>query len=307
MKSKKVAIVITTYNQSDLLFKCLNSIKSKTTYKNYKVYFVDDGSKIQIGNEIKKKYPWVNVSINQNNLGFSKANNIGIKNALESYNPDYVLLLNDDTEIIQSNWLNKLIKTGESSKKIGILGCKLVYEDLSMQNAGGFINKWEITKLLRFKRNELVKVDHVMGAFMLIKRSVINKIGLLDEIYTPYLLEDTDFCLRAKRAGFEVVSDTSVTIIHKKGKTINSLKSRKSIFIRFKNDIIFSLKNLSFSSALFRIFIYLPLVCILKKKRDEDSLKFSNFQLKRDFIINLFILLSAFPYSLFKYLISSNE
>lgn len=285
-KQPKVAIIITTFNQRELLFECLNSLKKKTDYKNYEIYFVDDSGEGRIGKEIKQKYPYVDVSINKRNLGFSKANNIGIKKALKEYGPEYVLLLNDDTETIQRNWLKKIIEVGESNKKIGILGCRILYPTREMQNIGGYLKKWEIVKELK-DRKDIFDVDHVMGAFLLIKRSVIEKIGLLDEIYSPFLLEDTDYCLRAKKSGFLIKSVGNVKIIHHKGKSIDSLKNKKILFVRFKNDIIFSLRHLKLKYALFRIFIYLPLVGIFKKRRDEDELKFKNFIVRKDFIVNL--------------------
>ena len=297
MKNQKVAIIITTYNQDILLEKCLNSIKKKTDYSSYRVFLVDDASKIKIGEKIKKKFPWINVIVNKDNLGFSKSNNIGIKASLKDYNPNYILLLNDDTEIVQRNWLKKMIEIGESDSKIGILGCRIIYPDGSLQNIGGYVKGYEIVKLLKAKDN-VIDVDHVMGSCMLIKRKVIKKIGLLDEIYSPYLLEDTDYCLRAKKQGFSIKSINSVNIVHKKGKTIDSLKDKKSLFIRFKNDMIFSSRHLKLKYILFRIFIYLPLVALFKKKRDEDELRFKNFKIRDDFLINIFFLLLAYALSL---------
>ncbi|MGA2130350.1 MAG: glycosyltransferase family 2 protein [Candidatus Pacearchaeota archaeon] len=284
-KQPKVAIIITTFNQKDLLKKCLKSLENKTNYENYMVYVVDDSGNGKIGKTMKNSFNWINVIINNKNLGFSKANNIGIRKSLKEYNPDYILLLNDDTEIIQVDWLKNMVLAGEKDKKTGILGCKIVYPDGSLQNIGGYIRKWEIVKELK-DRNDIFEVDHVMGSCLLIKREVIEKIGVLDEVFSPYLLEDTDYCLRAKKTGFLIKSVGSVKIIHKKGKTIDSLKDKKALFIRFKNDIIFSFRHLKFKYALFRVFVYLPLVAVLKKKKDEDNLEFRNFVVRKDFIIN---------------------
>ena len=288
MKKLKVAIVITTYNQRELLFKCLDSLKNETKYPDYRVYFVDDSGKGEIGAEIKKKYSWVDVSINKINTGFSKANNTGMRAAIKEYDPDYLLLLNDDTETIQPDWLKKFVNAGEKDKKIGILGGKIVYPDKSLQNIGGYIKKWEIAKELK-DRKDTFEVDHVMGAFLLIKKSVIEKIGLLDEVYSPYLLEDTDYCLRAKRAGFKVVSVGSVVIVHKKGKSIDSLKSKRSTLVRFKNDFIFSFRNLKFPYNFIRAFAYLPMVAVFKKRTDEDSPEIKNLILREDFIVNILL------------------
>ena len=294
LKQPKVAIIICTYNQDILLKKCLSSLKNKTYYKNYKVFLVDDSGRREIAEKIKKKFKWVDITINKENLGFAGANNVGIKKSIKKYNPSYILLLNDDTEIVQKNWLKKMIEVGESDNKIGILGCKIIYPNKSLQNIGGYLKGWEITKVSNFKKGEIIDVDHVMGAFMLIKKEVIKKIGFLDEKFSPYLLEDTDYCLRAKEKGFKIKSVSYVGIVHKKGKTIDSLEDKKRLLIRFKNDIIFSKRHLKGWNKFFRIFIYLPLVAIFEKQEDEDELKFKNLKLKKDFLKNLSLYFKSF-------------
>ncbi len=293
-KQPKVAIIICTYNQDILLGKCLLSLKNKTNYKNYKVFLVDDCSEDKIGEKIKKNFEWVDVTINKENSGFSKSNNVGIKKALKEYNPNYFLLLNDDTEIIQKDWLRKMIEVGEKDKEIGVLGCKIIYPDGSLQNIGGYLNKWEITKITNFEKDEIINVDHVMGAFILIKKEVIEKIGLLDEIFSPYLLEDTDYCLRAKEKGFKIKSVSSVEVIHKKGKTIDSKENKKMLMIRFKNDILFSRRHLKGFNKFFRMFIFLPLVAIFKKKEDIKRYNIKNLELRKDFLRNLCLWVFAF-------------
>jgi len=300
MKSPKVAIIISTYNQKKLLEESLESLKKKTDYPNYKVYVVDDSGKGEIGKYVKHKFRWIEVIINKENKGFSRANNLGIKKALKEYNPDYFLLLNDDVGIIQKNWLNKMIEVGESDKKMGILGCKILYPDKSLQNVGGYMRKWKIELELDENKMDVFEVDHVMGAFMIIKKEAIKDIGLLDEIYSPYLLEDTDYCLRAKGKGWKIVSVPYVSIIHKKGKSIDSLEDGKRLLVRFKNDIIFSKRHLKGWNKFFRIFIYLPLVAIFKKKKDTDDLKLGKFVFRKKFLRNLGLWFIAFFPKMYK-------
>jgi len=264
---KKVAIVISSNHPGKLLVDCLNSLK-KTSYPNYKIFLVNDsGEKLKI--KVSKKIKIINIT---GNTGFSKAYNVGIKESLK-WKPDYVLLLNDDTEILEDDWLEELIIVGENNQDFGILGCKIIYPDGSLQNLGGYMKGWQIVKELNPKTYSPFEVDHVMGSFMLIKKEVINKIGLLDEIFTPYLLEDTDYCLTAKKNGFKIMSVPGVKVIHKKGKSVDVDTNHKKMFVRFKNDIIFSKRHLNFKNRLFRIFIYLPLVAIFRKNKDEDKMK----------------------------------
>jgi len=287
MKKPKVAIIISTYNQEKLLEKCLASIKNKTDYKNYKIYVVDDSGKGEIGKKIKRKFRKVEVVINKKNIGFSKSNNIGIKRAAKEYNPDYFLLLNDDTEMIEKNWLKNMVEVGEKDKKIGVLGCQIIYSNGELQNIGGYIREWKIDLELDKNKKEVFEVDHVMGAFIIIKKDTIKEVGVLDEIYSPYLLEDTDYCLRAKKRGWKIVSVPYVKIIHKKGKSIDSLEDRKRLEVRFRNDIIFSQKHLKEYNKFFRIFIYLPLVAMFRKKKDTDNLRFNRMCLRERPLRNL--------------------
>ncbi len=183
---KKVAIVISFYNNLENLKTCLSSLK-KTNYPNYKIFLVNDSKGIDIGKAIKTP----------GHIGFSKAYNVGIREALK-WKPNYVLLLNDDTEIIDKDWLGNMIGVGEKNKNVGILGCKIIYPDGSIQNMGGYMKDWQITKELDKTLKQSFEVDHVMGSFILIKKEVIDEIGLLDEIFNPYLLEDTDYCYDKK-------------------------------------------------------------------------------------------------------------
>ena len=298
MKKPLVTLIITTYNQDKLLEETIKSLKKKTNYKNYKIILVDDGSKKKIGEIFKKRFRDIDVIINKVNKGFSGANNIGMKYSLQKYFPDYFLLLNDDMEIIDKKSLDKLTIIGESNNKIGILGGQILYTDRTLQNIGNNIEGWKINRVTKFKKNSVFNVDSVMGCCFLIKKSVVERIGFLDEIYNPYLLEETDYCLRAKKEGFFVKCVSSVKIIHKKGKTIDSLNSSKKMFIRFKNDLIFSMRHLTWKNALFRIFVYLPIVAIFKKRKDTDDLKFKNFILRKDFMINLGLLFLAHIYNM---------
>ncbi|MCX6750919.1 MAG: glycosyltransferase family 2 protein [Candidatus Pacearchaeota archaeon] len=300
MAEPRVAIIISTYNQKKLLERSLESIKKKTDYQNYKVYVIDDSGNGEIGKYAKNKFKWVDVTINKENKGFSGANNVGIKRAIKEYNPGYFLLLNDDIEIIDKSWLKKMIEVGEKDKRIGILGCKILYPEGDLQNIGGYIKKWKIELEFDNNKKETFEVDHVMGAFMIIRKEAIKDVGLLDEIYNPYLLEDTDYCLRAKRKGWKIISVPYVSIIHKKGKSIDSLEDKKRMLVRFKNDIIFSKRYLRGYNKFFRIFIYLPLVAIFRKKKDMDELRLSKFSLRKRFLRNLGLWFIAFFPKMYK-------
>ena len=304
---KKVAIIISTYNQKELLLQSITSL-NKTNYSNFEIFVVDDSGKGKIGKEIKNKFSGINVIINNVNKGFSGGYNTGIRLAIKEYDPDYILVLNDDIEILDKNWLRELIEIGEKREDVGIIGCKILYSDKTIQNMGGYIKGWKIDSICNEKDLPLYidkispyNVDYVMGAFMLIKKEVIIDIGVFDEIFNPYLLEDTDYCLRAKNVGWNILSVPSVKIIHKKGKSIDSSTDEaKRLLVRFKNDIIFSRRHLKGWDKYFRIFIYLPFVAIFRKENDTDKLQLKNFILRNTPLKNLWMWFIAFWPSLYK-------
>lgn len=215
---KKVAIIILTCNQEELLKKCLSSLKEKTEYKNYKTYVIDDSGKDYLSKKIKSKFKWVKFSFNKKNIGYSKSINLGIKKALKDFSPDYFVLLNDDLEFIEKDWLNKMIKIGESNEKIGILGCKLIYPDGSLQ---WFFKNGKM-HFIKNKNNiketeetfKIKEVEDIFGACTIIKKKVINEIGFYDESFSPLYGEETDFCYRAGKKGFKIVYVGSTKIIH---------------------------------------------------------------------------------------------
>jgi len=297
ISEKRVAIIIITYNQKKLLIDCIKSIKENTDYGPYEIFVVDNGSKDGIGRKIHELFPDINVIINEKNFGFGRGNNVGLMVAEKAYNPDYFLILNDDTEIIQKDWLGKSIDFLERDKKTGILGAKLIYADGKVQNAGGFTKGWQITRLSEIRKDDFINVDHVMGAFMLIRKEAIRVTGGFDEIFSPYLLEDTDLCLRAKKKGFAVKSAGGVEVIHHAHKSLSQSRN-PNLFFRFKNDILFSWRHLTFTNFIFRTFIYLPAVAIFKKENDESELKIKNFRLRKDFLFNLVYLIRAYIFIL---------
>jgi len=300
MKQKKVAIIVLTYNQKKLLEETLKSVYNKTDYKSYKVFVVDNGSVDRHDIMVKKNFPKAVVIRNDKNLGYSKGNNVGINYVKRSYDPDYFVLLNDDIEITQKEWLSTMIRIAEGNKKIGIVSCQSVYPDGEFQNVGGYLKGWELTKILYFNEGELLDVDHFDVVCMLVKREVMDRLKGMDEIYTPFLLEDSDFHLRAKKLGYYILVVPWIKVIHKKSKTIKAMNNKKTLLVRFKNDIIFSRRHLKGWNKFFRIFIFLPMVAVFKKKDDNDELRLKNFRLRKDCLKNLYYYLIAFNRKLYK-------
>ncbi len=240
MKLPKVAIITTTFNQQKLLGKCLASLK-KTNYNNYKVYFLDDSGMGKIGKYIKKRFRLVDVTTNKENFGYSISNNILIKKALKQYNPDYILHIDDDTEIIERDWLIKMINIAESDDEIGIVGCKIVHPDGSLQwffknNKINFLKNRNKEKETR-ETYGVKDIRDVIGACFLIKKEVIQKIGLFDEKFSPVYGEETDYCLRASKKGFRLVYVGNTKLIHHGGSSTKDMFNEKIWFIKKRNAI----------------------------------------------------------------------
>ncbi len=260
MEQPRVAIIIATYVQEELLKKCLKSLKTKTDYKNYRVYLIDDSGKNKFGKEIKKSFKEINLIINKENKGFAKSNNLGIKKALKEYNPNYFLLLNDDTMIIDKNWLKKIISEGEKNKKAGILGCKIIYPDNSLQWVA------KNNKICSFDKpgyqssskefSKIQKVGDIMGVCFLIKREVINKIGFLDEGFSPFYGEETDFCYRASKKGFDLIYVGNTELVHHGKASTTKLEEDYVWYVKKKNGVRIEWLNYNFANILKYTFLH---------------------------------------------------
>lgn len=243
------------------MIKFLSSLVKKTNYLNYKIYFVDDSGKGIIGKKIKEKFPEIEVIINKENLGCSKSYNSGMKKAIKEYNPNYLLLLNDDMEIIDKNWLKEMIGVAENNPKYGILGCRIIYPDKSLQwiakkGKTNFYKKKGTFGLTEdMKKNQ--EVSDIIGCCYLIKKEVINKIGFWDEKFSPAYGEETDHCFRAKMAGFKLVYVGGTEIIHYGSSSTNKLDSDWIWFLKKRNAIRVEWLNYSFLKILGYTFIHL--------------------------------------------------
>ncbi len=233
--STDLSIVIVNFNTKELTLNCIDSIKSFTRNIKYEVILVENSTKDEI-----QKCEGVKILRNKENVGYSKANNQGIKTATGRY----TLLLNSDT-LIQDNVLGEMVNWLDENEKIGVATCTLKNEDGSVQGTGGYfptltrVFSWMTIQDLLFvdkiikpfhpskeksfaKNDDFYKkekeLDWVTGAFMMIRTKVIDEVGGLDEGYFMYT-EDTDFCFRAKQHGWKVIYNPKWSITHFGGKS----------------------------------------------------------------------------------------
>src|SRR5437867_3186693 len=216
MDVRKVTIVILTWNGLSYTKRCLETLHGHTDFQCYEVIVVDNGS-TDGSVEYLKSISWIRLIQNSSNKGFAKANNQAIELCDNSSD---LVLLNNDTEILQRDWLAKLQETAYRSPAIGIVGARLKRPDGMLLHAGTYMpieTFWgqQIGSLEKDinQYNLDAEVEGVVFACVYIKRSVLKEVGPLDEDYFSYF-EDTDYCLRAKRHGFKVICCGSVTVLH---------------------------------------------------------------------------------------------
>jgi len=212
------------------------------TYPNYEIILVDNKSTDGSVEYFKRRFSEIEIIENEENLGFAKGNNIGIKKALKN-NASYIFLLNNDT-IVDPGFLEELIKIGESDEKIGILSPIIYYynDRNKVQYSGERINLYtsKIKKINQEKRR-VIDSDTICGAAMLIKKETIHKIGFLPTEYFM-LWEDIDYSLKAKRNNIKNVYVENSKIWHKGSVSIGNISSPIRIKYSMRNRIIFCKK-----------------------------------------------------------------
>ncbi len=222
-----VSIVMLTYNQLDDTKLCVESLFKHTSDVNYELIFVDNGSTkddtIAYLDNLKKEHKNIKTIYNKENLGFACANNQGIELA----EGDYVLLLNNDV-ILTDGWLSRMINIAESDSKIGVVapctnhasGRQVVTFAGTEEDDEG-IQKFAKETLLK-KAGNWISVSRIIGFCMLIKREVLFKVGVLDEMFGPGGYEDYDYCMRVKHENYDIVIALDTFIFHIGGKGYSS-------------------------------------------------------------------------------------
>ena len=245
----RIAVSIVTWNSAGEIRDCLNSLKDLP--QNWEIWVADNASSDETAQIIKKEFPNVTLIANADNLGFAKANNQIIARAAT----DYVLLLNPDTETTAEE-LQKSLTILENNPQIGLLGVRLVDEDGNLQiscyhfptawlnfvdNLGlyrFFSARWRSEKLLGnfFAHDETRSVDWVMGAFMFVRRAVIEKAGVVPEDYFMFA-EDMDWCYLIRQNGYDIGFAPAVSVTHKLNRSAGQLPSiwrvRKTMFSKY--------------------------------------------------------------------------
>jgi len=286
-KNIDISIIIVNYNVKDFLYQCINSIYKSPNNLNIEIIVVDNNSKDGSADFIKSKFANLKFIELNENLGFARANNIGIKESKGKY----ILILNPDT-IIQEDTLRKMYDFMESHPEIGCSGCKVLNPDGSFQLAcrRGFPTPWaSFSKLFGLQKlfpkskffakynqtfrstDETYEIDAIMGAFMFCRKIAIDQVNGFDNNFFMYG-EDIDLCWRLRECGWKVYYYHQTSIIHYKGESTRR-SSINEIKHFYKAMEIFAKKHYSKSKIFLSIlklgiFIRTALAYLNKYKRD---------------------------------------
>jgi len=256
MNNQKVFITILNWNGKVDTLNCLSSLQ-KCTYSNQEIVVVDNGSSDDSVEQIKLLFPSVTLLETGKNLGYAEGNNVGIRYALEK-NADYVLLLNNDTTVAP-DFLDQLVLAAQQHPDTGVFGATLLYMDKpnTVWFAGAKWNSNTLTFDYPFQDQILpdnfdTTTDYACGAALFFRAKVAQSIGLLDARFF-LVWEESDWCLRATRAGYGCIMVPSAYVWHKVGASFDGESSPLRQYFSYRNRLLWAEKNLSLKDLLYLI------------------------------------------------------
>lgn len=252
-----VAIVILHYKQEDDTLECLYSFK-KNTHADQRIYLVANSYNKKFHDSLRVKYPGVIFIVNRENLGFAQGINVGIKRALED-GCSFFLIVNNDT-IAGPSLVSKLVGFAKKNPSVGLVSPKIYFAPGFEYHAkrydkdekgkviwyGGGRIDWSnvyashrgVDEVDHGRYDSTIDTDFATGCCTLVRRDLIEKIGLMDERYFLYF-EDADYSMRAKRAGFRVVYFPQAHMWHKNASSSDKPGSSTHVYYQTRNRLYF--------------------------------------------------------------------
>jgi GT2 family glycosyltransferase len=249
-----ISIIIVNWNTRQITADCLHSIYAETSGLEYEVIVIDNGSSDNSAEMIREQFRQAILIKNAENRGFAYANNQGIEIAKSRY----VLLLNSDT-VVLDNAIAKAVAFADENIDAGVIGCRVLNPDMTLQRTcfmypsilnmlieALYLNKlfaknsfYGRERMTCWGRDDVREIDAVTGCFMMVRREVIEAVGMLDTQFFMYA-EETDWCYRISEAGWKVMFTNEPEIIHLGGQSSKQMKPemaaqlRASILLLFK-------------------------------------------------------------------------
>ncbi|RPJ57189.1 MAG: glycosyltransferase family 2 protein [Acidobacteria bacterium] len=271
----RLSVVIVSWNTRELLRNCLLTVVSESKRlepASVEVFVVDNGSTDGTVEMIRENFPSTTLIANRENIGFAAANN----QALTRSNGDYVLLLNPDTEL-RPDALGRMVRFLDLRMYVGAVGPLLVSPDGSMQESCFprptlFREFWRLLyldRLLRLAAYPMATwglerprdVETVQGACILMKRSVLDKIGLLDPNFFIYT-EEIDLCRRIRSAGWRIYWLPAATVVHHGGQSTRQAASAMFIEL-YRSKLHYFRKHYGWTGGI--VYKLILLICILPR------------------------------------------
>ncbi|MFK7785267.1 MAG: glycosyltransferase family 2 protein [Crocinitomicaceae bacterium] len=259
----KLSVVIVNYNVEHFLDQCLDSVRRASNNCSLEVLIVDNNSVDGSLTMLAEKYPEYPVIANKDNVGFSRANN----QAMRIAQGEYVLLLNPDTVVAEDSF-SKVITFMDEHPNAGGLGVHMIdgkgnflpeskrglpkpmvafYKIFGLSRLFPNSKRFGQYHLGHIKEDEIAKIDVLSGAFMLMRKTALDKVGLLDEDYFMYG-EDIDLSYRIQKGGFDNYYFPETSIIHYKGESTKK-SSVNYVFVFYKAMVIFARKHFAGKQA----------------------------------------------------------
>lgn len=259
-----VSIITINYNESDVTMEMLESLNN-LTYKNVEVIVVDNASPNDNPESIKENFPQITLIKSEENLGFAGGNNLGVKAA----KGNYLLFINNDT-IVPKEFIEPLVETLSNDRLIGMVSPKIKFHwDPSLIQYAGYtpMNHWTIrNNSIGYRQKDEGGFDvpgeteSIHGAAMMVPRHVIDKVGLMTEIYFLYY-EEHDWAQAIKRAGYKIYYQPKSYILHKESLSTGKFSPLKTYYIS-RNRIVFARRNFRplhlMVSMLFQTLVSIP-------------------------------------------------
>lgn len=238
-----ISVIIVSWNARNFLLKCLESLYREQTVHIIELIVVDNASSDGSAEAVKENYPEVVLIRNDSNLGFAKANNIGLQKSTGRY----VYLINSDVEVLEGCF-DRLYDFMEDHPDVGIAGPRILYPDRTLQvTCRKFPTLWNTfctttglnkifpshdflssDQMFYFPHDDIRSVDVLAGCFLVVRRDAMDKVGLFDERFFIYA-EDIDWCKRFRNAGWEIVFNPEAEAIHYGGGSSSNAPLRFSL------------------------------------------------------------------------------
>lgn len=259
-----VSIITVNYNESEVTLALLASLQ-KLSYKNVEVIVVDNASPKDCPEVLKETYPEINLIKSENNLGFAGGNNLGVKAA----KGDYLLFINNDT-IVPENFLEPLLQTLQNDPNIGMVSPKIKFhwnQELIQYAGYTAMNTWTIrNSSIGYRAKDDGSYDlpretaSIHGAAMMVPRQVVERVGMMTEIYFLYY-EEHDWAAKIKKAGYKIFYQPQSYILHKESISTGKSSPLKTYYIS-RNRLVYARRNFKplhlGVSLLFQCFISIP-------------------------------------------------